>query len=56
MGVEKFIWRTANDERVRPEHSARDGNTYTWANAPEGGPGAPINCRCFAEPVFDFVG
>lgn len=53
LGVEKFIWRTANDERVRDEHAARDGVTYTWANAPEGGPGQPINCRCYPEPVLD---
>ena len=56
LGVEKFIWRTANDERVRPEHEARDGVIYTWANAPEGGPGQPVNCRCYAEPVLDDIG
>lgn len=45
VGVEKFIWRTAMDERVRPEHAEREGETYEWANPPDGEiPGGPINC------------
>lgn len=53
MGITHFIWRTAGDERVRDEHAPRNGVTYSWANAPEGGPGQPINCRCYPEPVLD---
>jgi SPP1 gp7 family putative phage head morphogenesis protein len=53
LGVERFIWRTSNDERVRPEHAAREGVEYSWGNPPEGGPGQPVNCRCYAEPVLD---
>lgn len=53
LGVERFIWRTSQDERVRAEHVARDGSVYSWDNAPEGGPGAPINCRCNAEAIFE---
>lgn len=53
-GVDKFIWRTMEDERVRPEHEELDGQTFFWAKgAPvEGYPGQPINCRCYAEPVL----
>ena len=53
LGVDKFIWRTAQDERVRSEHQARDGNEYSYSNPPDGElPGEPVNCRCYAEPVF----
>lgn len=60
LGVEKYIWRTSNDERVRDAHSEFDGNTYSWDDPPgDGGPqegthpGTAINCRCSAEPVLD---
>lgn len=53
LGIEKFIWRTVNDERVRPEHEERDGNIYSYSDPPDGElPGEPILCRCYAEPVF----
>lgn len=53
-GIEKFVWRTVGDERVREEHEALEGQTFKWTTgAPsEGFPGDPINCRCFAEPVL----
>lgn len=50
LGVDRFIWRTMGDERVREEHQQYNGNTYEWSDAPEGGPGEPIQCRCYAEP------
>lgn len=53
LGVDKYIWRTVGDERVRDEHAARDGETFSWSDPPEDGhPGEPINCRCSAEPVL----
>lgn len=56
LGVDKFIWRTVNDERVRPEHEERDGNEYAYSDPPDGElPGEPINCRCYAEPVFSAI-
>ncbi len=56
MGVDSFVWRTVHDERVRPEHEERDGETYTYADPPEGElPGEPINCRCYAEPNFESI-
>lgn len=58
LGVGRFVWRTANDERVRPEHEDRDGEVYSYDDPPDGElPGEPINCRCYAEPVFaDILG
>lgn len=50
LGVTRFVWRTSNDDRVREEHQEREGESYQWANAPEGGPGEPVLCRCYAEP------
>jgi SPP1 gp7 family putative phage head morphogenesis protein len=53
LGINEFIWRTSQDERVRPEHAEREGNVYSYSDPPDGElPGQPINCRCYAEPVF----
>jgi len=56
LGVEKFIWRTVHDDRVRDEHEILDGEEFEY-NAPptEGLPGEAINCRCYAEPIFDDI-
>jgi SPP1 gp7 family putative phage head morphogenesis protein len=56
LGVEKYIWRTMNDGRVRDEHGDREGNSYSWDDPPEDGhPGEAINCRCYAEPDFSDI-
>lgn len=35
-------------------HWDREGKVYEWTNPPpDGNPGMPINCRCYAEPIFD---
>jgi SPP1 gp7 family putative phage head morphogenesis protein len=53
-GFDKYIWSTSQDERVRPEHAAREGKIYSWDNPPEdGNPGEPINCRCVARAYVD---
>lgn len=65
----KFIWRTSHDSRVRDSHIAMDGQVKKMGepfisglgNLLEypGDPNAPvedvINCRCFREPVVDFL-
>ncbi len=53
-GIEEFIWTTSGDERVREEHEALDGETFSWedGDAEEGFPGEPIQCRCVAYPVL----
>lgn len=50
LGIDRFIWRTMGDERVREEHVDYNGQSYTWEDAPEGGPGEPVQCRCYADP------
>ncbi len=58
LGISHFIWRTANDERVRDEHAALEGQRFSYDNPPsEGLPGEPVQCRCYADPDFgDILG
>lgn len=47
LGVERFIWRTVKDERVRSEHEALEGEIFSYADGghpEEGLPGEAINC------------
>ncbi|MFX3616233.1 MAG: minor capsid protein [Sporolactobacillus sp.] len=54
MGVNRFEWVDAGDNRVRPKHRDLNGNTYSYGKPPsEGLPGEPFRCRCVAYPVFD---
>jgi len=56
LGISKFIWRTANDERVRDEHEALEGQVFSYDDPPsEGLPGEPIQCRCYADPDFSDI-
>jgi SPP1 gp7 family putative phage head morphogenesis protein len=56
-GVRYYRWRTRGDDRVRPEHAAREGRIFAWDSPPPGGhPGTEVNCRCHAEPVYGEVG
>lgn len=52
-GITQYIWHTAGDDRVRPEHRARNGKTFSWDDPPsDGHPGQPIMCRCVALAVL----
>lgn len=68
LGIEKYIWRTAGDNRVvgnpvglypkgnrmHGNHYERNGKMFEWAKPPEDGhPGEAIQCRCYAEPLID---
>lgn len=54
IGVAKYVWRTARDNRVRDAHFDREGKTFEWSDPPEDGhPGEAINCRCQAEPDLE---
>jgi SPP1 gp7 family putative phage head morphogenesis protein len=55
IGINKYRWQTAEDERVRPTHRANDQKVFSWDNPPSetGHPGEDINCRCVAIPEFD---
>ncbi len=46
---EKYIWVTAGDDKVRPEHEVLDGEIRTWYDTPH--PGEEYGCRCHAESV-----
>ena len=53
MGVTEYIWRSADDTRVRPLHQDHDDQIFFWDAPPEdGAPGTAFGCRCSAEPVF----
>lgn len=56
-GAKYYIWRSSEDNRVRPRHRELDGTKQKY-NDPKGGdnglmPGEPIRCRCVAMPIFD---
>lgn len=53
-GVEKYVWTTSGDERVREEHAALEGQVISWDDPPSvGHPGEDINCRCTAFPIIE---
>jgi len=57
-GVDSYIWRTSQDERVRARHRDLEGRQYRYGEptgAEEGlPPGQPIQCRCVAQGVVVF--
>lgn len=55
LGVEHYIWRTSQDERVRASHAEKEGQRFAWDDPPPdtGPPGADYNCRCTAEPDLE---
>ncbi|NJR75226.1 MAG: minor capsid protein [Scytonema sp. CRU_2_7] len=57
LGIEKYTWRTSEDERVRPSHRAHNGRMYSWSDPPSGtgNPGDDFQCRCYAEPDFSSI-
>lgn len=53
-GVDRYVWSTSLDERVRPEHAALEGQTFSWDSPPAvGHPGEDFQCRCVAVPVIE---
>lgn len=41
--------------KVHGDHWKREGKIFEWDNPPpDGNPGMGINCRCYAEPIFEF--
>jgi SPP1 gp7 family putative phage head morphogenesis protein len=60
-GFEKYIWRSARDDRVRPDHAELNGKECYWKDAPienkstgnKAHPGEAFGCRCLAVPVYE---
>lgn len=54
LGVEEYIWRTAEDGRVRDSHANKNGKVFRWDDPPKdtGHPGNDIQCRCVAQPII----
>ena len=64
LDISRYKWRNMRDNRVRGNpagkypnsmfnHWSREGRIFKWSEPPgDGHPGQPIECRCFAEPVF----
>lgn len=61
LGLERYIWRTSDDARVREVHAEREGMLCDWEEGPGDAsdpgdgehPGDGINCRCYAEVYLD---
>lgn len=61
MGIKKYRWSTAHDEKVRKDHKALDGKIFAFDLPPvtdrrsgaRNNPGQDFNCRCVAIPLFD---
>lgn len=52
MGIERYIWVTQGDHKVRSAHAALNGEIFDWDHpSEEGHPGQAPNCRCRAVPV-----
>jgi len=48
-----YVWRTREDDKVRPSHAANDGVIFAWDTPPATGhPGDDYGCRCTAEPYY----
>lgn len=61
-GVNRYIWSTSGDERVRKSHAELDGKVFSWDSPPvvdkrtgrRAHPGEDYQCRCVALPLFDY--
>lgn len=61
IGVNRYRWSGANDERERADHKALNGKIFAWTNPPitdrrtgaRNHPGEDYNCRCVAIPIVD---
>ena len=52
LGIERYIWRSQDDAKVRDSHAEYDDLVFRWDDPPASGhPGEAHNCRCYAEPI-----
>jgi SPP1 gp7 family putative phage head morphogenesis protein len=60
-GVNEYIWRSMDDNRVRHRHAELNGSRHKYSEPPvvdektgrTCNPGQDYNCRCVALPIFD---
>lgn len=53
-GLDRYIWTTMRDERVRPKHRALDNRICSWTDRRTSDgiqPGEEVRCRCWAVAV-----
>ena len=56
LGIELYIWRSRDDDKVRSAHAENDDRIFRWDSPPNSEhPGQAYNCRCFAEPFITGV-
>lgn len=65
IGVDWYVWRTSEDQRVRSSHKHMEGVVCNFHSPPSPeeligeksagfyGPGEIYNCRCYPEPIID---
>jgi SPP1 gp7 family putative phage head morphogenesis protein len=65
LGIERYIWRTSEDQRVRSSHKHMEGVVCSFSSPPSPeayigetkvgyyGPGGVWNCRCWSQPLID---
>ncbi|WP_026381139.1 endonuclease toxin domain-containing protein [Afifella pfennigii] len=54
LGIDRYVWRSRDDDKVRPLHARHDDKIFAWDEPPEEGhPGEAYNCRCWAEPYVE---
>jgi len=54
LAVKEYVWRTADDARVRDAHADNNGKVFSWDSAPPltGHPGHDPLCRCVAQAII----
>ena len=54
VGITRYRWRTAEDERVRSSHAANNGRIFDWTSPPATGhPSSDVQCRCVAVGIVE---
>lgn len=53
LGLDEYVWRTMEDDKVRAAHASRDGRVVKWSSPPyDGHAGRPPGCRCRPEALL----
>lgn len=62
VGITRYVWDTAGDSRVRPEHKKLNGQIFEYSKPPvvdasgrRANPGEDFRCRCVANPILPGV-